>query len=311
MAATVAPLTTPASLIMKTRVCFSYAAYAKSLIAYLRSLDIPVDAGMSELEFAAVESAFDFVFPPDLRSILREGLPVGSGFPNWRSSSREQIEVLMNLPMSGIRRRILRNEFWAGFWGERPVDDEIAAELGDGFLRKSPKLVPIFRQFYIPATPCASGNPVFRVNRGAVRIWSFDIPSFFQRIELGMSENREFSAPAWAATADRRVEFWTDLAKKNDAAARVWWSGELNGFLQDACRKLREGGWKEEDVREMMIMDGCDDEDETNLLRDAPDNDLLRCHVSKLSTRLLRAGWSRKDVVDSLGFFLNYTENIK
>ncbi|KAL1537031.1 hypothetical protein AAHA92_29591 [Salvia divinorum] len=275
------------------RVCFSYAAYAKNVVNYLYSSNIPVDAALSEAEFAAVESAFHFSFPPDLRSILQEGLPVGAGFPNWRSSSNQQLDILTNLPILGICKEVSRNNFWLDSWGDKPPDADRAVLLAKSFLNKAPVLVPIYRNFYIPSAPCAAGNPVFYVHGGEVRVWSFDIAGFFQKVEFGMCGEAIprrragagvfFAAPAWAAREARRIEFWSEMAEKRGG----WWSGELGGCLEEVCWKLRDGGWKEEDVREMMMIDGGSVDGEC---------------VGSMSERMLRAGWSTEDVVDLLGF---------
>ncbi|PIN24617.1 hypothetical protein CDL12_02649 [Handroanthus impetiginosus] len=295
------PLTYPMTLDnpKPLRVCFSYAAYAKNLIHYLSSSNIPVESGLSESEFAAVESCFNFTFPPDLRSILQEGLPVGPGFPNWRSSSKQQLEIITSLPILGICKQVSRNEFWVDSWGDRPDDTESAVRLAKAFLKKSPILVPIYRHFYIPSSPCISGNPVFYVHGGNVKIWSFDIAGFFQNVEFRMSGNNDilgrpklsnlFAAPPWAAMEARRIEFWTEMAERGENdAARGW---------------LRNGGWKEEDVREMMMMDGCDEINNGDNISDEPlDIKCVEWRVRTLSARLLRSGWSTEDVVESLGF---------
>lgn len=297
------------------RVCFSYAAYAKNVISYLLSSNIPVDAALSDADFSALESAFGFSFPPDLRSILQEGLPVGPGFPNWRSSSHQQLDILTHLPILGICKQVSKTTFWIDSWGDRPLDSDRAVRLAKASLQKAPVLVPVYRNFYIPSTPCVAGNPVFYVHGGDVRIWSFDIAGFFQRVEFGMSAGEEplrrlrrnsnlFPAPAWAATEAREIEFWTGLAARADT--RGWWSGDLGGCLEEVCWRLRDGGWKEEDVREMMMIDGGggDGVAAAAAVEDGGGGDEAldeEWRVSSMSERLLRAGWSTEDVVELLG----------
>lgn len=53
--------------------------------------------------------------------------------------------------------------------------------------------------------------------------------------------------------------------------------------------RLRDGGWKEEDVREMMMIDGGGCEEAGGW------------RVRSMSERLLGAGWSTEDVVELLG----------
>ncbi|KAL8125062.1 uncharacterized protein LOC141718974 [Apium graveolens] len=311
------------------RVCFSFAAYAKNLIDQLQNSNLQITKGLTDAEFSSIESTFRFTFPPDLRSILREGLPVDSGFPNWRSSSTQQLQILIDLPILYLCRQVSRRKFWVDSWGIRPFDDDEAVDLAKGLLRNAPVLVPIYRHFYIPASPFLAGNPVFYVNGDEIRVWSFDVSGFFQQVEF--SGNGEFSkrptslsnlfnAPAWAATEAREIPFWTELGERKGEAredTRGWWSGELGGCLEEVYGRLKEGGWKEDDVREMMMMDGCDEksswsstsstsavdiDDRSSSVNSTCMKDEVELHVRLLSETLLRAGWSSEDVMDLLGF---------
>lgn len=96
-------------------------------------------------------------------------------------------------------------------------------------LRNAPLLVPVYRNCYIPSTPNLSGNPVFYVDTEEIRILSFDITRFFQELELltrsGVSKpfmrkkanSVNVNVPAWAATAPRRIEFWTEVEENSGA----------------------------------------------------------------------------------------------
>ncbi|KAM7516401.1 hypothetical protein LguiA_005984 [Lonicera macranthoides] len=315
-AALIQPLTPPPMTTLpnpkQTRVCFSFAAYAKKLIHHLNATsNIPIVQSLTDLEFSQIQSTFNFTFPPDLRSILREGLPVGPGFPNWRSSSLQQLQILINLPIMAIIKQVSKRKFWLNSWGTRPVNNDEAVILARFLLKKAPVLVPIYRHFYIPATPCLAGNPVFYINGSDFKIWSFDISGFFLgdecfgRNEGGIVRRQSLSsllnAPAWAATEARRVEFWTEVVEAR-GETRGWWSGDyFGGCLEELYWRLRDGGWKEEDVREMMMMDGGDRPPDRGK-RGEGSREGVVWHVRVLSTRLLRAGWSMEDVVDSLGF---------
>ncbi|XP_008785759.2 uncharacterized protein LOC103704306 [Phoenix dactylifera] len=286
----------------KRRACFSFAAYAKAVIDHLRASGVAIAGGLDDSEFAAIKMTYGFDFPPDLRSILREGLPIGSGFPNWRSASPQQLEILLRLPVSGLLHEVSHKGFWCAAWGSEPAGDESAA--ARGILERAPVLVPIYRQFYIPTVPNLAGNPVFYVRAGDVRCAGFDLADFFQR-ERGrfMPKGREHRcdggappAPAWAAKEARRVEVWTELA----AETETWRGPEkprgLEGWLGEMGWRLRAGGWGEEEVREMLMM-GSGGQGDRTAVRDR--ESLIR-HVRLLSLALLRAGWSQEDVADSM-----------
>ncbi|KAK6923905.1 hypothetical protein RJ641_010105 [Dillenia turbinata] len=294
----------------KPRACFSFAAYSKNVIDHLKSSNIPVDVGLSDSEFSHLESSLKFIFPPDLRSILREGLPISPGFPNWRSSSLQQLNILVSLPLLGISKEVSRRNFWCDSWGPLPANPEDALQTAQRFLNNVPTLVPIYRNFYIPCSPNRVGNPVFYVNRGDIRVSSFDVTRFFQQSEflpakVSMTNSAESTvsceAPVWAANEARRIEFWSEVMDGEGfrVARRItrgWWSGaEIGYFLDNVFWRLRDGGWGEEEVKEMMMMDGPDS------VKNKRGKKVVPCYVRVLSLTLLDGGWSSDDVVDSLG----------
>ena len=154
---------------------------------------------------------------------------------------------------------------------------------------------------------------MFYVDHGGdVRLLSFDVVGFFREAEF-MSEGEAEEEPVWAARSGRRIRFWSEMA---EGGGKGWWwggvKGELGGCMEGALWRLREGGWREEEVREMMmVMDGGDREEEErekekketekqNWVK-VTDVEAMTWHVRVLSLVLLRAGWSREDVVESLG----------
>ncbi|KAK7406404.1 hypothetical protein VNO78_08028 [Psophocarpus tetragonolobus] len=276
------------------RLCFSFAAYTNNLLNCLKASKVVVEEGLSDAELANIESKLKLSFPPDLRAILQQGLPVSQGFPNWRSSSTQQLQILLNLPASSILRRVSNTRFWHPSWGPEPPDPTHTIRM---LLRDATPLVPIFRHCYIPSSPNAAGNPVFYVDHdGDVRLLSYDVAGFFSEFLA-----REPEEPVWAAKEARRVRFWSELA---DARCGRWWwwggvKGELGGCLERVVWKLREGGWTEEDIRDMMTVEEQPKKKAHELKLN--DKQAMACHVRLMSLVLLRAGWSREDVLYSLG----------
>lgn len=184
-----------------------------------------------------------------------------------------------------------------------------ALDVAKRFLNRAPVLVPIFRNCYIPSSPNVAGNPIISVGAENVRVLSCDITGFFQEFDFlhggggsGLSKRLTVNVPAWAAKAARRIEFWTEVAEGGDTRGG-WWSGELGACLEEVFWVLRDGGWTEEEVREMMMMDGCDDPKNgasgtTATVID--DKESMAWHVRLMSLVLLRAGWTSEDVVYSL-----------
>lgn len=175
---------------------------------------------------------------------------------------------------------------------------------------------------------------MFYVDGESVRVLSFDVAGFFQQFELfleaggglesyelitliGSEFKKPACAPAWAAKAARRIDFWSDTAERGRRIVergdtRGWWCSEegyrlgLSACLEEVFWRLRDGGWTEEEVREMMtVMDGCDREGRDSAVCQLVGDNLiteedLTWHVRVLSLVLLRAGWTKEDVVYSL-----------
>ncbi|KAG2259198.1 hypothetical protein Bca52824_078492 [Brassica carinata] len=206
--------------------------YCKTTINHLKSLTgLDVSPGLTNQEISAVESSIGISFPLDLRSILQTGLP----------------------------KRILGR-----FWGTRPGSDAEALSLVKKFVEFAPVLVPVYENFYVPSTtPNLAGNPVFRIDGDGVTVLSCDVAGFLQ----GLSGSDGIRDPG-DSRRRRRVEFWTDVAERGRMTVargptRGWWSAlscdeRIRACLDDAFWKLREAGWKEDEVREMMVMDGVD-----------------------------------------------------
>ncbi|XP_072992603.1 uncharacterized protein [Typha latifolia] len=280
----------------KRRVCFSFAAYAKEVIEDLRAAGVSIDAGLSEPEFFAIESTYGIVFPPDFRSILREGLPVGPGFPNWRAASPEQIGILLALPSATVIDSASKGSFWCAIFGPQPESRSDRACVARSVLDQAPLLVPVYRHYYLPSSPALAGNPVFSVRVGEVRCSAVDLANFFNRGD-------GCAVPAWAGKSARRVEVWTEIADGGTCGGRAL-TRALDQRLVEMGRRLREAGWGEEEVREMRLMGSDGGENAGSGYRGAVINDrpsVIR-HVRLLGLTLLRAGWSADDVAESTGW---------
>lgn len=241
--------------------------YCKTTINHLKSLTgLDVSPGLTNQEISAVESSLGFSFPRDLRSILQTGLPVGTHFPNWRSgSTRINLLFLLNLPLLHVSKIVARNGFWVDSWGTRPGSDAEALSLAKKLMEIAPVLVPVYGDFYVPSTsPNLAGNPVFQIDGDGVRVLSCDVAGFLQGLDRS-GRNPNPGGPR----RRRRVEFWSDVAERGRMMAVErgptcgWWSAlscdeRLRACLDEAFWKLRGGGWKEDEVREMMMMDGVD-----------------------------------------------------
>ncbi|KAI4314967.1 hypothetical protein L6164_027821 [Bauhinia variegata] len=217
----------------------SFSCLADKVITHLRNSGIQVQPGLSDAEFARAEAEFGFAFPPDLRAVLAAGLPVGPGFPDWRSAgARLHLRASLDLPIAAISFQIARNTLWSKSWGLRPSEPEKALRVARNALKRAPLLIPIFNHCYIPCNPSLAGNPIFFVDENRIFCCGLDLSDFFDRESLFRSsesdlhilkKQRSVSEKSAASSTNfsrrsldtglvaggrtpRWVEFWSDAA---------------------------------------------------------------------------------------------------
>ncbi|KAB5547807.1 hypothetical protein DKX38_011213 [Salix brachista] len=326
----------------------SFSSLADKVITHLRNSGIQVQPGLTESEFARSEAEFGFAFPPDLRAVLSAGLPVGPGFPDWRSAgARLHLRASLDLPIAAICFQIARNTLWSKSWGPRPSDPEKALRVARNSLKRAPLLIPIFKHCYIPCQPSLAGNPIFFIDESRIFCCGLDLSDFFDRESLfrssesqpiiikkqksvgekstGLSHNLSRKSLDTGlvngSRTPRWVEFWSDAAvdrkRRNSASSSSGSSSperffemrisEIPKWVGDYIEKigsvLREGGWKESDIEEMVEVSASGFfEGEMVILDNQAVLDALLLKVDRFSDSLRKAGWSSEEVSDALGF---------
>ncbi|KAL3640279.1 hypothetical protein CASFOL_015247 [Castilleja foliolosa] len=314
----------------------SFTALADRVISHLKNSGIQVDSGLSEPEFALAEAEFGFTFPPDLKAVLSAGLPLGAGFPNWRSSgwARLQLRATIDIPIASITFHISRNELWSKSWGPRPADPEKALKIARNALKRAPVLIPVFNRCFIPCNPCLAGNPLFYVDENRIFCCGFDLSDFFDHSsdssdQRPVSDNSAGSSTRFprsfnAIPGGRRprwVEFWSDAAayrnrmnsyspsssKSSPDRYLNMARSELPKWVDDYVRQigsmLRESGWAESDVSEIVQVSAAGFfEEEMVLLDNQSVMDALLLKADRFSDTLRKAGWSSEEVSEALGF---------
>ncbi len=81
---------------------------------------INYEDGLTEEELVAAEQYYGFIFPPDLRDILKEILIKDGSFINWKQIGSEKIKGAMDWPFDGFCFDIKNNVLWDDKWGEKP-----------------------------------------------------------------------------------------------------------------------------------------------------------------------------------------------
>ncbi|KAK6923039.1 hypothetical protein RJ641_011343 [Dillenia turbinata] len=312
----------------------SFSSQANKLITHLKSSGIQVQPGLSEAEFALAEAQFGFPFPPDLKAVLSAGLPIGPGFPDWRApASRPHLKATLDLPIAAISLQIAKNSLWSKSWGPRPSDPEKAIRVARTALKRAPLLIPIFHHCYIPCNPSLAGNPIFYVDENRIFLCGSDLSDFFEKSLFRSADEKkekhrcsDFSRKSLDGSnvgkTPRWVEFWSDAAvdrrKRNSHSSSSASSPEryfdvpkrsempkwVEEYLEQIGSVLREGGWDESDVKEIIHVSpsGFFESNEMVLLDNQAVLDALLLKAARFSDSLRKAGWSSEEVTDAFGF---------
>ncbi|XP_062194075.1 uncharacterized protein LOC133897377 [Phragmites australis] len=319
----------------------SFHGVAAAVLSHLRAAGVAVLPGLSDAEFARAEAGVGFTFPPDLRAVLAQGLPSGSGFPDWRG--RAGLCAAFDLPVAAASLQIARGALWPRCWGPRPADPDRARRLARSAIRRAPLLVPLFDRCYVPCRPCLAGNPVFFVTDDRVLCCGLDVLHFFTRessfqpLEVSSplasplcgtstSYTRRSLDAVCCGQAPRWIEFWSDAAsdrRRRDSSSSEASTASsssspssccpspprrstprwVGNYLDDLGSVLRKGGWRDREVDEMIEVaaSGLFDGDDAPALDTEVVLDALVLKTDRCSDSLRRAGWSSEDVSDALG----------
>ncbi|XP_051140984.1 uncharacterized protein LOC127258247 [Andrographis paniculata] len=321
---------------------FSFTTLAEKVISHLKTSGVQVQPGLTEPEFALAEAEFGFVFPPDLRAVLSAGLPLGAGFPDWRSSgsARLHLRASIDLPVAAISFHIARNAVWSKPWGPRPDDPESAVKIARTALKRAPLLIPVFNHCYLPCNPCLAGNPIFYVDENRIFCCGFDLSDFFDRestlfrrgsdpnllskhLPKSSSSSVDFSRRSLDAGGrqPRWVEFWSDAAvdrrRRNSNSSSSSSSSPdrfidmprsgmpkwIDDYVGRLALVLRDGGWPESDVSDIVDVSAAGFfECEMVLVDNQAVLDALLLKADRFSDTLRKAGWSSEEVSDAFGF---------
>jgi hypothetical protein len=157
--------------------------------------------GLTDSEVSAVESRFEFKFPPDLRAFLQTALPCGPGFPDWRCGEESVLRDRLDAPRQGVLFDVQHNGFWLEDWGPQPASLAQAALLVDQLVAAAPKLIPVFLHRMMPDEPCLAGNPVLSIHQTDIIHYGYDLANYLRR---------EFHLPGLKPWPEqiRAIRFW-------------------------------------------------------------------------------------------------------
>jgi hypothetical protein len=155
------------------------------LVNAMRLRGVKFQPGLDEGELANIEQENGFVFPSDLKDLLKIAVPHPChGFTDWRRDSPTPLaDVLRGKAAETICWQLTYcNLPWPKEFGERPSEpDAMFAQVHEIF-STAPVMVPLLdRRFYLPCEPKRAGNPIFVIsssNHFALSYAAFDLSQF-------------------------------------------------------------------------------------------------------------------------------------
>ncbi len=188
-------------------------AYQRGLITPTSPINrIHFQQGLTDKEIQNVEREHGFQFPDDLRAFLQTKLPAGSGFPDWRADSPDELREWMDRPRQGIAFDVEHNDFWLPEWGPRPESLNEAMQKANDLIRKAPVLIPIYGHRMMPAEPSSAGNPVFSVHQTDIIYYGYDLLDYLCK-EFELSRIKEKHKDELIDV--REIRFW-DIERFQD-----------------------------------------------------------------------------------------------
>jgi hypothetical protein len=181
-----------------------------SELLLLQDRGVRLAPGLTADEVRRAEKVHRFRFPPDLRSLLLRALPLGPGFPDWRTPGSSRLADQLTWPFEGIAFDIENNNFWWQPWGHRPAALSDAIAVAKAAVESAPRLIPIYTHRYLPADPESAGNPVFSVHQTDIIYYGVDLRRYLA-CEFGGIDDADA-----VRVEPRRIRFWTDLVEGNE-----------------------------------------------------------------------------------------------
>ncbi|XP_020095956.1 uncharacterized protein LOC109715387 [Ananas comosus] len=308
----------------------SFSALAESLLSHLRSCGVPVLPGLSDAELLRLEAELGLSFPPDLRALLSLGLPSAPGFPDWRSPLPLLLPSL-RLPSAAlalhsgsaapalIRSSALLPPALPALAGNPVfrVDDDAATtrprlllrrRLADFFRREaafrsdsdSAPALPLRRQLSapIPPPPPPSASSARRSLDSSI---AGKKPRWIEFWSDAALDRRARASSASSHPPDPEqfleIQVQNSIPIPNPSLLPDW----VRTYLDRIGSVLREGGWGEPEVAEMVHVASSGLLDNVVVVDGEAILDALLLRADRCSDSLRRAGWSSDEVVEALG----------
>ena len=174
----------------------------------LQSQGVIFDTGLTRQEIETVEQRYGIQLPYELRQLFSIGLPVSSGFYNWRSSSEENVLSIinaLNMPLKGLVSDLDDGYLWRDAWGAKPDEPRKANEIFMRYFANAPKMIPVYLHRYVPFVGHDAIVPVFSIMQSDIIYYGVNLVSYLET-EFGFREFEDLPLSDY-----QNVDFWSDL----------------------------------------------------------------------------------------------------
>ena len=179
-----------------------------AIIAKLNDRGVSFERGMSQQDVFDTEAYYGISFPDELKNFYATGLPISSGFYNWRNKSSANISLIkraLEMPIEGLKVGLENGDFWCDSWGLHPEHSEDALEILLMHYSRAPKMIPIYSHRYMPSIPGSKNTPVFSIMQSDIIYFGTDLISYLE-IEFGYKQHKDILRASF-----QQIEFWNDL----------------------------------------------------------------------------------------------------
>ncbi|MGW4095908.1 MULTISPECIES: DUF4253 domain-containing protein [unclassified Mycobacterium] len=111
-----------------------------------------IEPGLTEAELNALESRFSLRLNTDHRDFLSAGVPVGSGWPDWRNADEVTLRMHIGRPVRELLHAVREGQLWLSAWGHNPGGDA-ALRLASAKLADQPRVVPVYGVAFLRQGP--------------------------------------------------------------------------------------------------------------------------------------------------------------
>ena len=187
----------------------------REIVSKLQTKGVLFELGMSSSEIAEIEKLYDIYFPSELKGLYSVGLPVSSGFYNWRDVSVDNVECIkktLKRPILGLQTELENDfggdgfphdDFWYDGWGDKPNNFNQAYKILLTHYNNAPKLIPIYGHRYMPFIQNSEEAPVFSIIGSDIIYYGENLISYLET-EFKLREyNNDMKC--------QHIDFWSDL----------------------------------------------------------------------------------------------------